>query len=117
MSVDGAAGDAVPVELQQKLDVTSEHFNAAECLSVTDPSKVSLPFPNIQQLDNFKLCENLVPPALRAEVKAEFGVTVSPSVLEYCTLQSREIVGTPCMWLACAFGSHKRQLDAEPAAV
>jgi hypothetical protein len=77
MSAEGVAGDAVPVELQQKLDVTSEHFDAAECLTVTDPSKVTLPFPNIQQLDSFKLCENLVPPALRAEVKAEFGAPVS----------------------------------------
>ena len=78
MSGQGAVGDAPLAQSPGKLDVTSEHFDAAECLTVADPSTVSLPFPNIQQLDNFKHCENLVPPALRAEVKQALGTTVCP---------------------------------------
>jgi small nuclear ribonucleoprotein (snRNP)-like protein len=58
----------------KKLDVTSEQFDPEECLGVTDPSKVSIPFPNVTELKSFRQCMNLVPPAVRGEVRESLGL-------------------------------------------
>jgi hypothetical protein len=56
-----------------QLDVTSEQFDADACLSVSDPSMVKLPYPNMPDLRSIRKCANLVPSSVRDEVDQELG--------------------------------------------
>lgn len=57
-----------------KLDVASEYFDPEECLSISDPSRVSIPFPNVTELKSFRQCMNLVPPGVRREARESLGI-------------------------------------------
>eukprot|EP00892_Ulva_mutabilis_P011534 jgi/Ulvmu1/8753/UM048_0007.1 len=52
-----------------KLDVTTEEFDADACLAVADPSMVRLPYPDTKELPNLFAATCLVPPSIRAEVE------------------------------------------------
>jgi small nuclear ribonucleoprotein (snRNP)-like protein len=58
----------------ERLDLTSEHFDANACLTEPDLSKVTMPYPNISDLRTIRRCTNMVPVAIREEVDREFGL-------------------------------------------
>jgi hypothetical protein len=61
------------------LNLSSERLDPEACLAVEDPSRVSVPFPETQELSSLQECMSLVPPSLREEIRKDHGLEAKVS--------------------------------------
>lgn len=57
----------------ERLDVTSERFDAEASLAQPEARNVSLPYPDVAELRSLVQCSQLVPASVRAEVEGAYG--------------------------------------------